>query len=321
MMRSTLNLMIVRAAKALSVSVLFTALAVAHFTFAQTDRSHRARGAPRPVTIPVTIKVPKPEVEIRVVDLMVREDGDVQTLLSIRKPSDNPITLAVLLQDDLISSIANETKGLADFVRQLPEGSRVMIGYIRSGSLQVRRKFTTDLSKAAEGVRPPLGSAGVGPYNPYVEIIESLKRFDSQPLGRRAIIVVSDGIDLSRGLDSSTPGQSVDLERAITEAQRRSVAIYSIFAPPAGAPGNQILLGNGQGCLQKLSDQTGGRGFFQGTGAPVSFDPFLKEINSSLDRQIALTYLSTHPNKGFHRVDVKPLDRDVDVRHPSGYTR
>jgi hypothetical protein len=81
------------------------------------------------------------------------------------------------------------------------------------------------------------------------------------------------------------------------------------------------LVTNGQSCLKKLSDETGGRAFFQGTGAPVSFDPFLKEISATLDRQIALTYLSTHPEKGFHKLDIKPVDRDVEIRHPSGFTR
>jgi hypothetical protein len=245
----------------------------------------------------------------------------VQSMLSMRRPADNPITLAVLLQDDLVSSVANEAKTIADFVRQLPAGSRVMVAYIRSGSLGIQRRFTTDLSRAAAAVRPPLGVASAGPYNPYVEIIEALHRFDSQPLGRRAMIVVSDGLDLSRGIDSSSPGQSIDLDRAIAESQRRSVAVYSIYAPPAGGVGNQLLAINGQSCLQKLSSDTGGRAFFQGTGAPVSFDSFLKEINSSLGQQIALTYLSTHPNKGFHRLDIKPMDRDVEVRHPSGYPR
>lgn len=280
--------------------------------------SRRSRGAPRPVTVPVTIKVNKPETEIRVVDLLVREDGEVQSLLSIRRPADNPITLAVLMQDDLGSSIANEARGVADFIRNLPTGSRVMVGYIRSGSLQVRRRFTTDLERAAASVRPPIGSASVSPFNPYVEIIEALRRFDSQPLGRRAILVVSDGLDVSRGLDSSSAADSIDLSRAIRDAQRRSVAIYSIFAP-AAASSNRLLIANGQNSLQKLSDETGGRAFFQGTSAPVSFQPFLREISATLERQIALTYLSTHPNKGFHRLDVKPLDRDVEVRHPAGY--
>jgi hypothetical protein len=293
-------------------------LLVVPMAVAQGRKGH---GAPRPVTIPVTIKVHQPEVEIRVVDFMLREDGDLQSLLSIRRPADNPVTLGVLTQDDLVSSIGNETKSIAGFIRQLPSGSRVMVGYIRSGSLDLRRKFTTDLEKAATGLRAPLGLASAGAYNPYVEIIEGLKRFDSQPLGRRAMIVVSDGIDISRGLDSSSPNQSIDLDRAIGEAQRRSVAIYTIFAPPAATNVSSLLITNGQSCLKKLSDETGGRAFFQGTGAPVSFDPFLKEISATLDRQIALTYLSTHPEKGFHRLDIKPVDRDVEIRHPSGFRR
>jgi VWFA-related protein len=299
------------------VGWLFTGQSVA----AQGDGSRRTRGAPKPVTVPVTIKVSQPETEIRVVDLLVREDGDVQSLLSIRRPAESPITLAVLMQDDLVSSIGSEARRVADFVRQLPAGSRVMIGYIRTGSLEVRRKFTPDLDRAAAAIRPPLGVASASPYNPFTEIVDALKRFDSQPLGRRAVIVVSDGLDLSHGVDSSNPSQSIDLQRAITEAQRRSVAIYSIYVPSAAAAGNQLLVANGQSCLQRLSDDTGGRAFFQGLGPPVSFDPFLKEISANLERQIALTYLSTHPNKGYHRLDVKPVDRDVEVRHPAGYTR
>src|SRR5437773_2654983 len=93
-----------------TTAFLFVAIGV----FAQ-DGGRRSRGAPRPVTVPVTIKVKKPEVEIRVVDLLIREDGDVQSMLSMRKPADNPITLAVLLQDDLVSSIANEAKTIARF--------------------------------------------------------------------------------------------------------------------------------------------------------------------------------------------------------------
>ncbi len=289
----------------------------------QREGAGRSRGSAKPVTVPVTIRVrePKRQVEMRIVDYLLREDGEMQTILSVRGPGENPMSLAILIQDDLVPSIASETKGIADFVRHLPVGSRVMIGYIRSGSLDVRRKFTSDLEKAATSLRVPLGTASASPFNPFVEIIEALRRFDSQPLGRRAIVVVSDGVDDSRGFDSSSPGQSLDLQRAITEAQRRSVAIYSIYAPAAATIGNQLLSANGQGCLERLSTETGGQAFFQGTGAPVSFDPFLKQIDASLGRQIALTYLSTHVTKGFHRLDIKPLDRDVEIRHPAGYTR
>jgi VWFA-related protein len=281
-----------------------------------------SRGSAKPVTVPVTFRVrgSKP-VEMRIVDYLLREDGEMQTILSARAPNESPMTLAILIQDDLVSSVSVEARGIANFIRNQPGGSRVMVGYIRQGTLEVRRKFTNELQRAAESVRPPLGLASAGPFNPYVEIIEGLKRFDSQPLGRRAMIVVSDGVDVSRGIDSSAPGQSLDLQRAITEAQRRSVAIYSIFAPAAADFSSAFLNANGQSCLERLSNETGGRAYFQGTGAPVSFDPFLKQIDELLGKQVALTYLSTHTNKGFHKLEIKPLERDVEIHHPAGYTR
>ena len=272
------------------------------------------------MTVPVTIIVRKSKEpkEVQLVDLMVREDGDIQSQISVRGPKDAPLTLALLIQDDLVSSVATDTKTIAGFVRNLPPGSRVMVGYIRSGSLDARRKFTNDLEKAAASVRPPMGLASAGPYNPYVEITEALHRFDSQPTGRRAIVVVSDGLDVSRGVESSSPTESLDLQHAVSEAQRRGVAIYSLYAPGASTGRNQLLLNNGQSSLERLSHDTGGHAYFQGTGAPVSLDPFLREITDSLGEQIALTYLSTHTNKGFHRLEIKPLEENVEVRHPSG---
>lgn len=309
--------------KALLIAAVVFLLLTGQFVQGQSGQPEgRQKGLAKPVTVPVTIKVRRtaPEVEMRFVDYILKEDGELQTILSMRRASENPITLAILIQDDLVSSVSTEAKLLANFVRRLPPGSRVMVGYIRTGTLDVRRKFTTDLEKAAKGVRPPMGLASASPYNPYVEIIEGLRRFDSQPLGRRAIMLVSDGLDTSRGLDSSSPGQSLDLQRAINEAQRRSVAIYSIYAPSATGAGGLLGL-NGQSCLERLSNETGGRAYFQGNGAPVSFDPFLKEIDASISMQIALTYLSTHPDKGFHRLEIKPLENDVELRHPTGYPK
>jgi VWFA-related protein len=283
----------------------------------------RTRGNARPMTIPVNIRVKgKPaEPELQLIDLTVSEDGDPQTILSIRAIGTNsPMTLAVLIQDDLVSSISNEIKPMGEFIRRLPKGSRVLVGYLRSGSLQVRQKFTMDLEKAAKALRPPVGFASAAPFNPYVEVIEAIKRFDAQPSGRRAILLVSDGLDVSRGADSSSATQSLDLQRAINEAQRKSIAVYAFYAPTVGTH-DSILVTAAQGALNRLADETGGRAFFQGTGAPVSFDPFIRDLGVSLDKQVALTYLSTHPEKGFHRIQVKSSSPGVEVDHPAGYTR
>jgi len=196
----------------------------------------------------------------------------------------------------------------------------VLVGYLRTGSLQVRQKFTTDLEKAAKSLRSPLGVASAGPSSPYIEVIDAIKRFDAQPSGRRAILLVSDGLDISRGVDSSSASQSIDLQRAINDAQRRGIAVYAFYSPSV-ATQNAILTANAQSSLQRLADETGGRAFFQGTGAPVSFDPFLKNLTSSLETQIALTYLSTHLDKGFHRIKIRSASPGVELEHPAGYLR
>ena len=286
-----------------------------------------SNGSPaRPVIIPITIRVKgqvaPSEFELQTVDLTVNEDGEPQQILSIRAMgTSSPITLMILIQDDVVSSVRLETKSLAEFIRRLPRGSRVSLGYLRTGTLQVRQKFTTDLEKVAKSLRGPVGVPGIAPFNPYIEVIEAVKRFDAQPAGRRAVLLISDGLDVSRGVESSGPTQSLDLQRAITEAQRRSIAIYSFFAPAALTNGNNMLVGNAQSSLERLSDETGGHAYFQGSSAPVSFDPFIRELNSALDRQIALTYLSTHLNKGFHRVKITSSNPGVDINYPAGYKR
>lgn len=280
----------------------------------------------RAVTIPITIRRKGSKAqreEIQPVDLTVREDGDEQRILSIRSIESTPLSVAVLIQDDLDSSVANEIKGLGDFIRHLPRGSRVLVGYINIGSLDVRQKFTTDLERAAGSLRTPVGSSSVAPYNPYVEIIEGVKRFESLPAGRRAMIVVSDGLDLSHGSDLGSLTQSPDLLHAINIAQRFGVAIYSIYSPSQQLAfgNNNLLVSGAQGALQKLSAETGGHAFFQGTGAPVSFDPFLRDLNVDFIGQLALTYLSTHTKKGYHRIEIISGTSGMEIGHPAGYTR
>ena len=277
----------------------------------------------RTVTIPVTVRLPdrQEQTELHYPEaLQVFEAGDRQEILATRGAGRSPMTVAVLIQDDLASAVSNEIKGIADFIRRLPPGSRVMVGYMRTGSLQVRQKFTGDLERAAKSLRIPVSSPAVAPFNPFSQTRDAIKRFESQPVGRRAVLLLSDGVDTSRGIDSSSPGTGFDLQRAINESQRLGVAVYSIYEPTAGAS-NFTLVGNGQGSLNRLSSETGGRAFFQGTGAPVSIDNFLREVDSLLSRQFALTYLSTHPEKGFHKVRVVADVGGGELYYPSGYTR
>ncbi|HEV2913496.1 MAG TPA: hypothetical protein VGX92_09455 [Pyrinomonadaceae bacterium] len=202
-----------------------------------------------------------------------------------------PLNLAVLIQDDVDARVGTELKVTRDFIRSLPAGSRVMVGYIGSGSLQVRQKFTDDLESASRALRIPIASAAASPYNPYVGVIEALRRFDnSGGRNRNAILLISDGLDLSRGADISSVANPVDMQRAIREAKRRNVAVFSFFAPTVALGGfNSTAVIYGQGALSRLSDETGGRAFFQGTNF-VTFDSYFERLRRTLNDQSSTAY-------------------------------
>jgi hypothetical protein len=200
----------------------------------------------------------------------------------------DPLDLAVLIQDDLVPQVGNELGVTRDFIRSLPQGSRVMVGYITAGSLQVRQPFTTDLDKAAKSLRIPLGSTASAPFNPYVEVIEALRKFDRDGGNANAILLISDGLDTSRGFDSTAAGHTVDIDRAIKEANKRGVSIFSFYAPSVGFTSrNRTAASYGQSSLNRISNETGGRAFFQGTSGFVTFNSYFSRLRETLNRQYA----------------------------------
>ncbi len=278
----------------------------------------------RTVTIPISIYTKKElrtdqtEEIIQADRLIVREDKEEQTILSIRSVAGSPLEIAILIQEELTGNFNLQIKDLADFIRKLPKGTRVMVGYLRGGNLQTAQKFTEDLEKAARSLRIVSGvSSGGGSYS---GVNDALRRFEALPSGRRAMLLISDGLDTSQGFSPADISQTVDLERSIARAQRFGVAVYSFYSPTGlTANGNAQLALGGQGSLQRIADETGGRAFFQGNIAPISFIPFFKDLDILLGRQFALTYLSTHMKKGYHKVEVVSTNPEVKIEHPRGY--
>ena len=199
-----------------------------------------------------------------------------------------PLNLAVLVQDDLIPQVGNELGVTREFIRSLPQGSQVMVAYITAGSLQVRQPFTTDLEKAAKSLRIPIGSTSASPFNPYVEVIEAMRKFKDESPNANAVLLISDGLDISRGFDSTAAGHTLDIERAISEANKRRISVFSFYAPSVGLTSRSRLAASyGQSSLNRLADETGGRAFFQGTTGFVTFDSYFDRLREQLNRQYA----------------------------------
>ncbi len=196
-----------------------------------------------------------------------------------------PVNLAILIQDDLVSHVSNELDITREFIQSLPAGSQVMVGYIRSGSLQVRQPFTRDLGTAARSLRILVSSTSASPYNPYVEVLEALRKFDSASKNPNVVLLISDGLDVSRGFDSDSVLNSIDLERAIAEAKRRDVSVFSFYAPSVGLTQRNLLAASwGQSSLNRISDETGGKAFFQGMTDFVTFNPYFERLTRALNQ-------------------------------------
>jgi VWFA-related protein len=304
------------------LAALFLPLLLGYAALAQPATQPRVRTVTIPISIFTKRELRENQAEefVQADRLIVRENNAEQQILSIRSVSASPLSIAIVVQEDLATNFNLQIKELKDFIRGLPRGTRVMVAYTRAGSAQIRQRFTDDLETAAESLRIVAASGTLAPRSPYDGLDEILNRFQGVPTGRRAVLLFSDGVDTSEGLNLASISQSADLERAILRAQRSGVSVYSFYAPTTITHnGNSALALAGQGALHKLADETGGRAFSSGTIAPLSYIPYFRDLVLSLNRQFALTYLSTHMRKGYYKVAVESTNPEVKIEHPRGY--
>ncbi len=253
------------------------------------------------------------------VDVSVHQDNQPRPVVDL-VPANGPkapLDFVILVDDSLSTRLGTQLQDIKDFIRSLPENSRVAVAYAANGTARMQQDFTLDRAAAEKAVRLPLGryQAANGIYFALGELIKKWP----QGAARREVLLISDGIDLSYGVDATYPGLNSPLDQAISAAQRNNITVYSLFASGAGIfARNQFLIMNGQGCLGKLTLDTGGDSFFLGFQTPVAFRPFLEELTKMLDQQYLLTFRAALPQKaGFHELKVSTEMSGVELMAPS----
>jgi hypothetical protein len=222
-------------------------------------------------------------------DVMVYQGRDrVKTTDWIPLQGDRAgLELFLLLDDASGSSLGSQLEDLRRFINSQPPTTKIGVGYMRNGTVDVVQNLTEDHTKAAKSLRLPFGDAGVN-ASPYFSVAELIKRWPEAP-ERREILMVSDGID------RYGPGGTSDpyVDQAVEQAQRGGIVIFSIYIPGAGHFGHSFWRINwGQNYLSQLSDETGGESFYLGSGPPVSFSPYLDDLGRRLLHQYLLTFLA-----------------------------
>src|SRR5262245_43088124 len=148
-----------RHSSSLNRALSFTAAVLLSVGFsASASQNKHSDGSNRDVTILVTAHAHNERMrqaarKLKPEDFAVREDGRPQQIVCVKPATGTPALLAVLRQDDLVSHGNNDIGRVKRFILALPEGSRVMTGYIATGTLQVKQDFTTDRQRAADSLR------------------------------------------------------------------------------------------------------------------------------------------------------------------------
>lgn len=208
------------------------------------------------------------------------------------------LELFFLIDDAASSNLGLQLDDLRAFINAQPPTTSIGIGYMRNGTVQIVKNFTTDHNAAANALRLPMASAGAF-GSPYLSVIDLMKRWPENA-SRREVVMITDGIDRFRRIPPyrGLGFISVDVSTASTVAQRTGTIIHTIFTRGVGRVGNNFWeITNGQNGIAKLSDETGGQSYFLGTQNVVSFRPYLDDLQKTLDNQYLLEFRITPGKK------------------------
>jgi hypothetical protein len=251
--------------------------------------------------------------EIHREDVMVYEgkDRDRVTEWVPAQGEHAALEFFILLDDGSSSSLGSQLQDLRQFISAQPASTKIGIAYMQNGTARVVQNLTSDHEQAAKALRLPMGTGG-GNGSPYFSLSDLVKHWPESS-ARREVLMVSDGIDqYYGGGDLLNPY----LNEAIDDVQRAGIVVSAIYTPGVGHFGHSYWQTYwGQLYLAAVADQTGGESYYIGfNGPPVSFAPYLEDLEHRLSHQYLLMFLAKPPKKaGWQKVRIRTEVPNVDL--------
>jgi hypothetical protein len=300
--------------KLLAFSLLFVTLFAARLA-----RAQQAQPASKvPVTTVVTVLGPNftAPPALGKEDVLVhtgKQREDVTRWVAAEGESGS-LDLAILIDDLDDPSIANQFNDVRAFMHDQAKDTRIGVFYADNGTARLGANFTLDHDAAAKSLRLPLGF-GAASVSIYQSLLDVMSKWPTTS-ARREVLVIADGIDRFRG-DPNSP----DVTLTIQKAQKAGVVIHTLYVRAVDHFGrNPFRLNYGLLNLGKMSDQTGGESFSQGLEPPISFAPYLQQLDMVLHNQYFLTF-TTERSKGkkgeLRNFRVETEERNAEISHAS----
>lgn len=233
------------------------------------------------------------------------------------------LELFFLLDDSMTTAQGTQLKDVQHFIMAQPETTKIGVAYMQQGGTKIVQDLTTDHSLASAALHEvTLGNLANTP-SPYTALQELIKKW---PAGndRREIIMISRGVDAVFGQGPAK--ENIYLDAAVADAQRAGVIVFTINSSRVEpglnrTSGEEVGSGPGsrdriqtdlpQNYLAQVADETGGVSYYQASGAPVSFAPYLEDATRRLGRQYQVTFL-VKPEK---KAGLRPVNVKVEVPH------
>jgi hypothetical protein len=211
----------------------------------------------------------------------------VTSWVPLRDPQ-NGVELVILIDSSARSSLGRQTQDIEQFVGSLPPNIKAGIAYMQNGHASFSGPLTTDHAEILRALHLPVGGPGSS-GSPYFCLSDLARNWPSRDRSsRHEVLMVTDGVDtFQRRLDLDDPY----VRAAITDSVRAGLVVFSIYWKSQGAADNNSLeSGAGQSLLSEVSQATGGASFWQGSGNPVSFQPYFDELTRRLHNQYELGF-------------------------------
>jgi VWFA-related protein len=227
-------------------------------------------------------------------DFSVSEDGRPQTIRYFSRETDLPLTIGLLIDTSGSQRrVLDAERGASlRFLDQVVRAKTDKVFIMQFDSaVQIRQPLTSILGQLDDALAyvdtetmKQLRLQNGGGTLLYDAVAQASNDVMKKLSGRKALIVLSDGVDL---------GSSGSLDDAVEAAQRADVLIYSILYADPAAYG--IFGGghNGRNVMERLAGDTGGS-FFE-VSKKQTVDQMFDTLQKELRTQYNLGYVSDKP--------------------------
>ena len=258
-----------------------------------------------------------PPLSIQSQNLQLKVDGKSSSItdLAPAKGPNSPLELVVLMDSSARSSLGTQLNDIAAFVKEMPNNTKIALGYMENGRAALSGPFTSDPQQVLNGLHLPAGAPGTN-GSPYFCLSDLAKNWPSHDsTARREVVLITDGVDeFNLRYDPNDPY----VQSAIEDSIRSGLVVYSFYWANRGRVDNSAYENNaGQSLLQEVTQATGGNSYWEGSGNPVSFDPFFHDLRRRFQNQYRVAFSSELKGKPqIQRFSVKLQGIDAKVYAP-----